>query len=41
MSFTCRFPNSNNTATGDQVNSGGYTFNAPNDDYATNYIARA
>ena len=35
-----RFPHSNNTVTGDGVNSGGYSFNAPNNDYATNYVAR-
>jgi hypothetical protein len=34
-----RFPHSNSTG-GDGVNSGGYTFNAPNDDYETNYVAR-
>jgi hypothetical protein len=39
-SFTCRFPKSNNTVTGDGVNSGGLIFNAPNDDYETNYIGR-
>ncbi len=31
---------SNNTAVGDGVNSGGYIFNAPNDDYLKNYIGR-
>jgi Carboxypeptidase regulatory-like domain len=34
-----RFPHSNASG-GDGVNSGGYTFNAPNDDYETNYVAR-
>ena len=34
-----RFPHSN-AAGGDGVNSGGYTFNAPNDDYETNYVGR-
>lgn len=31
---------SNNTAVGDGVNSGGYIFNAPNDDYLKNYIGK-
>jgi hypothetical protein len=34
-----RFPHSNASG-GDGVNSGGYFFNAPNDDYETNYVAR-
>ncbi len=34
-----RFPHSNASG-GDGVNSGGYTFNAPNSDYETNYVAR-
>jgi hypothetical protein len=38
--FTSRFPHSNNSATGDGVNSGGYAFNAPNNDYEINYVAR-
>ncbi len=38
--FTARFPHSNNTVTGDGVNSGGYSFNAPDDDYETNYVTR-
>jgi hypothetical protein len=38
--FNARFPHSNNTETGDLVNSGGYSFNAPNDDYETNYVTR-
>jgi hypothetical protein len=38
--FTSRFPHSNNTVTGDGVNSGGYLFNAPNNDYETNYVGR-
>jgi len=38
--FTGRFPHSNNQATGDGVNSGGYAFNAPNNDYETNYVGR-
>jgi hypothetical protein len=38
--FTARFPHSNNQATGDGVNSGGYLFNAPNNDYETNYVGR-
>lgn len=35
-----RFPHSNNGLTGDGVNSGGYNFNAPNNDFATNYVGR-
>ena len=38
--FTARFPHSNNNVTGDGVNSGGYSFNAPNNDYETNYVTR-
>jgi hypothetical protein len=38
--FSKRFPHSNNNVTGDGVNSGGYSFNAPNNDYATNYVAK-
>jgi hypothetical protein len=38
--FNSRFPHSNNSETGDGVNSGGYSFNAPNNDYETNYVAR-
>jgi Carboxypeptidase regulatory-like domain len=38
--FTARFPHSNNTVTGDGVNSGGFSFNAPDDDYETNYVTR-
>ncbi len=38
--FNARFPHSNNSATGDLVNSGGYSFNAPNDDFETNYVTR-
>ena len=34
-----RFPHSNANG-GDGVNSGGYTFNAPDNDYETNYIGR-
>lgn len=34
-----RFPHSN-AAGGDGINSGGYTFNAPSNDYATNYVTR-
>lgn len=40
VSYTCRFPHSNNTVTGDLVNSGGYLFNAPDDDYETNYVGK-
>jgi hypothetical protein len=35
-----RFPHSNNQSTGDGINSGGYAFNAPDNDFATNYIGR-
>jgi len=38
--FTSRFPKSNNTVTGDGVNSGGYSFNAPDNDDETNYVGR-
>ncbi|HUD56939.1 MAG TPA: carboxypeptidase-like regulatory domain-containing protein [Terracidiphilus sp.] len=38
--FSKRFPHSNNSVTGDGVNSGGFSFNAPNNDYATNYVAK-
>jgi hypothetical protein len=38
--ITARFPHSNNLETGDGVNSGGYSFNAPNNDYEMNYVAR-
>lgn len=34
-----RFPHSN-AAGGDGINSGGYVFNAPDNDYATNYVGR-
>ena len=34
-----RFPHSN-AGGGDSINSGGYTFNAPNNDYETNYVGR-
>jgi Carboxypeptidase regulatory-like domain len=35
-----RFPHSNNSVTGDGINTGGYAFNAPDNDYALNYVAR-
>ncbi|MGA3223172.1 MAG: carboxypeptidase-like regulatory domain-containing protein [Acidobacteriaceae bacterium] len=38
--FSARFPHSNNSVTGDGVNSGGYSFNAPNNDFETNYVTR-
>jgi hypothetical protein len=38
--ITKRFPKSNNNVTGDGVNSGGYSFNAPNNDDLTNYVGR-
>jgi hypothetical protein len=37
--YAARFPVSN-AAGGDGINSGGYNFNAPNDDFATNYTGR-
>ncbi len=40
MNYSCRFPHSNNTVTGDGVNSGGFLFNAPDTDYQTNYVGR-
>ncbi len=39
--FDARFPHANQLSQGDGVNSGGYDFNAPNNDYETNYVARA
>jgi hypothetical protein len=39
--FTARFPHSNNTNSGDGVNSGGYAFNAPDNDIVSNYVGRA
>jgi len=38
--FNARFPHSNNANSGDSVNSGGLAFNAPNNDYETNYVGR-
>lgn len=38
--LNARFPHSNNQATGDGINSSGYSFNAPNNDYATTYVTR-
>jgi len=38
--FNNRFPTSNNSNSGDGVNSGGYVFNAPDGDYATTYVSR-
>ncbi len=35
-----RFPHANQLSQGDQINSGGYDFNAPNNDYETNYVGR-
>ena len=35
-----RFPHSNNNVTGDGVNTGGFAFNAPNNDDETNYVGR-
>ncbi len=38
--WSARFPHSNNTVSGDGINTGGYAFNAPNNDDSTNYVAR-
>jgi hypothetical protein len=38
--YNSRYPHSNNTETGDGVNSGGYSFNAPDNDDETNYVTR-
>jgi hypothetical protein len=38
--INARYPHSNNLSTGDGINSGGFSFNAPNNDFATNYIGR-
>jgi hypothetical protein len=38
--FTSRFPHTNNTNSGDGLNSGGFGFNAPNNDYTTSYVGR-
>jgi hypothetical protein len=35
-----RFPHSNNTSKGDGLNSGGYGFNAPANDFETDYVGR-
>jgi hypothetical protein len=38
--FDSRFPHSNNSNSGDGVNSGGYLFNAPDNDDVTTYVSR-
>jgi len=38
--INARFPHANQLSQGDGINSGGYDFNAPNDDFATNYVGR-
>ena len=38
--YTTRFPKSNNSITGDGVNSGGLNFNSPTPDDETNYVGR-
>lgn len=38
--FNSRFPHSNNQSTGDLVNSGGYAFNAPDNDDETDYVGK-
>jgi hypothetical protein len=35
-----RFPQSNSSAAGDGINTGGYVFNAPDSDFLTNYVTR-
>jgi len=35
-----RFPHSNNSVSGDGINSSGYSFNAPDNNFGTNYIGR-
>jgi hypothetical protein len=35
-----RFPHSNNQSSGDGLNSGGFSFNAPDNDFNTNYVGR-
>jgi hypothetical protein len=38
--FNKRFPHPNNSNAGDGLNSGGFSFNAPNNDLETNYVGR-
>jgi hypothetical protein len=38
--LNARFPHSNNSVSGDGVNTGGYAFNAPDDDFETNYVGK-
>ena len=38
--FLARFPQSNNSNTGDGLNTGGYAFNAPANNYLTTYVTR-
>jgi hypothetical protein len=38
--FNSRFPHSNSSILGDGINSGGFSFNAPDNDYETNYVGR-
>jgi hypothetical protein len=38
--LNARFPASNNNLSGDGINTGGYGFNAPDDDLETNYVGR-
>lgn len=35
-----RFPHSNSSAAGDGINTGGFDFNAPDNDFLTNYVTR-
>lgn len=38
--WSARFPHANNSVTGDGINTGGYAFNAPDNDDSTNYVTR-
>jgi hypothetical protein len=38
--FDARFPHSNNNVTGDGINTGGFAFDAPDNDDETNYVTR-
>ena len=38
--YTARFPHANQLSQGDGINSGGYDFNAPNNDLLTTYVSR-
>jgi hypothetical protein len=38
--YNARFPHANQLSQGDGINSGGYDFNAPDNDFATTYVSR-